>query len=390
MSCATDVDLNPIKREDVLDFWDSLHADILSWEQQLTPMVDWNGIQVRPITLELENRLADLGVFLSQVAFEPDAWEVVLALDDFWAAVCGWAESIKQEESRADPSGGDTLWHHVGRITEAIREKYYKTLEPIEQLIRENVPQPQIAKIYGWVDSDGKPDVLKVQKEIREPGSQLDWSTWVHPDKLRRDRLIAERWVTRCRDFKPSDDPGAVFKVGDTEAKRRALYGDPESPEPIEALLRLEGISAAQIAKMKRLTVEQVYEIAAELRIPFDSHAIAMMSRGDTAGGRKAVESETRVTLLDIDTYPQIRSAMDRALAMASDGVRVGLILAALQDQHPGTTFDDITGWLGRTAENGRRSFAGGTVGNNEPAKAGDTTADDAGLEADNVPGCKL
>lgn len=129
--------------------------------------------------------------------------------------------------------------------------------EPVSVLLEQKVSYQQIAfHIYGdrgqgpFVDAAGQPDIVLIHKEAKEPGSVIK-PDWVHPAEQRRNASSGEALTRNVERLRTIDSEGSRF------------VPDPAS---IEQLLR-EGQYAPVIARVKGVTVEEVYAVAERMGI---------------------------------------------------------------------------------------------------------------------------
>ncbi|HWA99417.1 MAG TPA: hypothetical protein VG713_13035 [Pirellulales bacterium] len=186
-------------------------------------------------------------------------------------ANCRKIESIVVRELK--PAWSDWKNHRFGRSRNPVHELpgngVWKTIEAIEdgrqeakarkfpkpesvaELKSQKVSDAQICRIWGWVDSDGRPDFDKLREEIEEPGKHT--SNYVHPMEQRaKQQAAAEQ--KRLAEFRSRQ-----------RNKLRTLTQP--SKETTEDLIR-QGVSASQIAKLRKITVDEVYAEADALGLP--------------------------------------------------------------------------------------------------------------------------
>ena len=145
-------------------------------------------------------------------------------------------------------------WEALEAERAAAKTPQLKEIEPIETLVAQKVSERQICMIYGFMLGDGSPDFRKLREEIKEPGKHTGPETeWVAPvnehivrqiklDKLDRDA------IRRRRDAKVS--------AANTPA-----------PESIEMLVA-DNVSGEQIARMKKITTDEVYAYCKANNLP--------------------------------------------------------------------------------------------------------------------------
>ncbi len=338
-----------ITKQSILDWWNNFETVIQKWDATTDTasglMVSWRGMNVKSISQEVESELAVVGELVNTLEVEPSARAIVLALVEFWADIQAWAAGCHQDQANTDPSGGRKLWHHLDAIREAVRVKHWPQIEPIQQLVAERVKPEQIARMYGWYLPNGSPDVVKVQREIDNPGSQMNWETWVHPEQRTLDHKTNLLWDAHCKRFNAMPDPATVFDA-DTYERQRQPTPVPVAPESIEELLSLEGITVQQVADMKQISADEVRRVAADLRIPIDSHVAAIMARASTDRERNLaaslVEKQNQVIASETTTYRELESIEARVWAMSDDGVKPGMILKLLHPENLGLTYEKV------------------------------------------------
>jgi hypothetical protein len=261
-----------------------------------------------------------------------EAWEMVKALD---VVIERLREFELQEDTapgRLSPDGGRPVWDALNVLLAARRKPREKRLPtPITQLLAEGVNRYQIAKEYGWYLEDGSPDVRRLDEEIQHPGTQYSPETWVS----RRDQRY---W----------DEMAAWFAtrrlMGEKVKRRMEVKVKREWSPPSESMedLIFNGVNAAQIAKMWRTTVEEVYARAAELGVALDSAVLAPGNFMQAQRQRLAREQENLQRTMDSQKAESYRDLGDdrdgRILRMAEDGHKPRAIADALKREFPGLT----------------------------------------------------
>jgi len=180
-----------------------------------------------------------------------DVWGVQyrlgLAIEPLRAAVLG-----ATEVGIVPPAN---LWREWDKLEEyylSIQRQKARSLESLEELSRmTGITDSQIADMYGWTTETGAPDVERVIAEKRLPPAERKTPT--NPQQRRFDEEHAARVakVNHCRQLRMT---------------RLRVMTEP-APESWESLFE-QGISAAQIADMKRCTIEQVFAEADARGIP--------------------------------------------------------------------------------------------------------------------------
>lgn len=214
----------------------------------------------RPVKV-ISQQLFDEFDKLTSAAAEPNdgfheaAFPIMLALTD-WAGK--WIKFTDESKAGADvsPSGSPELWSAWDAVLNVRELVKFRKPEPIEQLVkRDGVPSWQVAKIYGWKDSQGSDDVTRVQEELEKPGTHYLPEKWIHPAKSAYDAEIKVRWDKRT----PVAAPVALPDGRSIEAAKIA-------PEPLDTLIQ-QKISIEQIAMMKGISVQDVERRAQELNV---------------------------------------------------------------------------------------------------------------------------
>jgi hypothetical protein len=113
----------------------------------------------------------------------PERAEPIERLIEQFAEV--WREFLRDQDLLGDPSllPPPELWHALGRVVEHQTQAQLpalKSVEPIEELLRQNVPRYQICLIYGFLDEYGNPDYVKLAEEISRPGTHTG-PGWIAP-----------------------------------------------------------------------------------------------------------------------------------------------------------------------------------------------------------------
>ncbi len=189
--------------------------------------------------------------------------------DEFLPASCRGLEKIidlelrsafEQHKNLVEKTGNDhviapnSLWRAIDRLADerrATRPHKKRVLEPILRLINDKVSPSQICRMYEWMETDGSPQLWKLDEEIAKPGT---WTgkNFVHPlDRKDKQREAREQEIFD-RNRQRRDQKLAAAEITD--------------PTSIDELVA-QGISARQIAKNKRIPVEEVYRLCEEMGI---------------------------------------------------------------------------------------------------------------------------
>lgn len=181
--------------------------------------------------------------------------------------------SVYQE--RIEASGnteelpGNGFWRALEAVEkgrEAARPHRRVQLESLSELKEQKVPDTQICKIYGWVDSENRPELWKLREEREKPGTHLG-PDFVPP--LERKRLEADA------------QREAYLKKMVERSKAKVERISAPAPESWEELFA-QGLSARQLAKLKNCTLEEVWEKADELGVdrPAEHYSDPRMAGG--------------------------------------------------------------------------------------------------------------
>lgn len=332
-------------KSQVLRVWEDFILKVDAWGTDKQPvMVAWKGGVDRSMET-LEPAIAELMAELQDgQVFERDAWETVLAIDDFLAEVVAWAQSVKDDWQNTNPAGHKELWDAFHQVSKAATENLPDKIETVAQLLSlPNMPAQQVARMYGWFDELGNPDVNKVEDEKLNPGRHT--ANWVNPTKLARDKRVEEAWAKRCETF-GGWDTGIFMPDAEAPSQRK----EEPAKEPLEELLSYPGMTFDQAAKMKHMTMDEVREAAKEIALA--NPMVAQLVSVDTAMGRMSVNHDLRsarnmLAAAVVDSYPEL-DTVERIYAMADDGIRPGRILAALRATHCAIDYDQVVSILNR------------------------------------------
>lgn len=321
--------------EEVVKDWESAPRDQVA-------IVHWRGNDRRAVSVEIESAANELFELVNQADEEfensHDCHALVLAIDDFDDAFCKWAEACQRTPDRTDPGGGPEVWEPYNRMLAAREQRAYARPEPIGALLAQKVSHQQIAKIYGWRDPSGAPDLVKVQEEITSPGTHFKADKWVHPALRRIIADVADRWAKReAKQQRPGRKPSAP----EPKVQR-------EAPESLDELI-YGGVNVLQIAKMKRITPDQVRERAADLGVPLDgsvlSAAAARARRPSPTEDEEEISRKAEeLRLLGANDHADLGDNKEaRVLAIAADGREPRDIVKILANAFPGLTYQKVT-----------------------------------------------
>lgn len=230
------------------------------WNNSSGATQHFRGRDVKMINQKLFDGLNHLAMVGSQPndAFHADARSLGLAITAFAKIWVDYCERAKSGDD-VNPSGEPQLWSALDAVRKAMQPLQLRSPEPVRQLIeREKVEAWQVAKIYGWKDATGQPDVRKVQEELEKPGTHYDAKTWVHPDQVRFDAEVAEKWATRI--------PATAITSMDDIEEQAAAASRQDAPESMDLLIQ-QRVPISQICLMKGVDVETVERRAGELGV---------------------------------------------------------------------------------------------------------------------------
>lgn len=124
-----------------------------------------------------------------------------------------------------------------------------ETLAELEKL--PNIGAAQIARIYGWEDEIGRPDLNRVREEqAKDPKDRV---IPTNPNQARFDRDHAERM-----------EKVASYR---NRARRKVEAYTKPGRESLQELIA-DGVSAEQISKIKRISTQEVFRLCEEQGLP--------------------------------------------------------------------------------------------------------------------------
>lgn len=163
------------------------------------------------------------------------------------------ADATLSSDPYALPGGG--FWKAIEVVEDfraAAVPRRPAQLEPIAELTAQKVGDNQICRMYGWVESNGQPQLWKLREERAKPGTHVT-ADFVAPQERSR----------READEKQAE---TIRRIREQRAQKLENLTR-EAPESIEDLL-LQGVSVKQICKTKKCTKETVLAEAARLGLP--------------------------------------------------------------------------------------------------------------------------
>ena len=319
-----------ITHQEVAEFVKQLQLTVTAWEQSTSPNVQWRGNMVRAITVDVETAANELFESCDTAEVDPGTREIVLAVDRFQEAMEDWKKRLQLQESSAGPQGSAKFWAAYSEMLTKLSPRTKKLPEPIGQLIKQEVSYPQIAKIYGWYDDAGVPDIRRLQEEIDKPGTHYNPATWVSANDRAFELELATAWSSR-------------------EARRQAarVVAMPARTDPRETLDQLidERVSVRQIAKMLKIDEETVRRRAAEIGIGLDSQTIHYANANER--GRQAeINSQQQINegmaIAKLNSHPELPTLEERVLACAVYGHSHSRIAQMLERDYVGINYQKV------------------------------------------------
>ena len=239
---------------------EDLHARIGEWRANpAASMIFWNGAQVQAISEQIFAAIAALQLAL-QKDFPEEHWHTVLACDRLVNEFHAWNDRRAVDPARNDPSAtqGSNFWDYyenpdctgfIPVVTKCLEPRRFQTeLSPKTYVDSQKVPVRQVAKILGWFDEAGNPDLNRVHDELANPGKHFNAETHVTPADREREEYLAAR--------------GEEREIARSE-QQRLHPPEPPAPESLDELVQLPGMSIKQIMKMiPDVTREDVIEMA--------------------------------------------------------------------------------------------------------------------------------
>ena len=160
------------------------------------------------------------------------------------------------------PAPGPDFWAFVNKLRLA-RKDTIKTrtrrLESVKELKSLSTPvgDEQICKMYGWIDAEGQPEYWKIAEEIEKPGK---WSYDLYPDRWMPPHEKA-RAAEIQRQFEAAERQ-RLDRQARIEAATRV------AKETYQELSAQPGITLTQIARMKRVTIDEAAEEIQKIGLP--------------------------------------------------------------------------------------------------------------------------
>ena len=352
------------KREQLCSIVNDINNIHIVWRDN-TDRVLWKQNRVhdwyKQVTPDFFPAVTDLINFIANDEFEADAYELVMACDEFVDLWLDWIKELNSDRKDVRLDGGEALWNAWGRAVQAQKVRTFPGLEPIEQLISGKVSSLQICKIYGFLDDTGRPDLDVLTK------AKLDGvpEGWVNPIERDYNASLEVKWQGRLDSFADGSrnweiERKAPVPEGGDGIDRTEWKEALPSVENLEQLLRLPRITSNQISQMTGLSVEEINDFALDMGIAVSGSAANDLL--DVDDPRAGVEfSKNREKLQDqidrkknaeakkVDNYKELGDdIITRVFSMTDDGVGAGAILRSLKDEFPLTTYEQVLGWQAR------------------------------------------
>lgn len=301
---------------------EKLNREIVDWQNADGPLVDYRGAPTRAISEALSQSCVTLFEFVDSDDIEPEAWPIVLAIDNFEREVTHHAEQTSVSPNNTDPGGGTPVWFAWNLVIRSLVPAKKRIPPPMTSLVAEGVRYRQIAKIFGWYEADGiTPDERKVVEEINSPGKHFNPDTYVHPSDAKKEVDLQYQWEERRKARAAREGRTVLGPAKQSTAKEWA-----PPPETIEQLLKQE-VSIRQIAKMHRVEENEVRAIAADIGVFSDPLVVAIARDNEKENARK----RRKIQVAKVNTHPELPTIEERVFEMTLDGHTPGMVAEAMQ-----------------------------------------------------------
>jgi hypothetical protein len=330
-----------------------LHARISEWRANpAASMIFWNGAQVQAISEQIFAAIANLQLAL-QKDFPEEHWHTALSCDRLVNEFHAWNDRRAVDPVRNDPSAtqGSNFWDYyenddctgfVPVVTKCTEPRLFQTeLSPKTYVDIQKVPVRQVAKIMGWFDEAGNPDLNRVHDELANPGKHFNAETHVTPADQEREQYLAARWEER--------------EIARSEQERLHPV-EPPAPESLDELVQLPGMSIKQIMKMlPAVTREDVIEMADLYEVHLTDQPYAVRETPTTPTEKEAArdrELEEQAArgqqIATAHWYPEVEDMEERVCRMYADGLTAQplheVLVRQFGEQAPAKT--EITKWI--------------------------------------------
>lgn len=253
---------------------------------------------------------------------EIDARELVLAIDDFQRPVADyikqWMTDRAADVTTVSPSGSDAMWQAWDKVLLAAKPIKKQIPAPPRILLLQGVSEQQVAKMYGWYNQYGDPDLAYLHEMMENWEENFDPDEWIPPTWKRRAKDMDVLWGPRCAAMK------SIMEIEAKDAARREGRTTPPPP-PVEELAKLPGMRIEQIARMHHKTVDEIREFMLENEISLEpeDYANPHMKAVKRASQKKATDTKIK-NFEDYDHHPELADNLeDQAMACLDDGLSV-------------------------------------------------------------------
>jgi len=237
--------------------------DEREWSSHLKLLVDrvqelhdaWAADQETPYMTEAFAEVVDelIEVFASG-SIPADCRELNQRVEMFAEQWNAWKTRAEVDPHR-NREPGDNCWAAYEDVIAARRDatpKRPKTLESVAEFTATKVPDRQICLNYEWFTSDGGPDYDKLREERAHPGTHTGKGFVPPLERRRRDKEQRQDQI--------------LERARQQRAEKLQQIRSDNAPEDFSKLV-MDEVSAAQIAGMKQMTVEEVWQKCDELEL---------------------------------------------------------------------------------------------------------------------------
>jgi hypothetical protein len=328
-----------VSRGDVLALVQLLEDEVHQWEgsREESLLVGYNGRAVKALGAGIERAAVRLFELCDTLDIEPDARDLVRAVDVFDDEFTKFGQAARDQAVRVHPGGSVQLWGAFGNLQRARVRQRWERPTPLRQMITNNTNHDQILKEYHWVHFGPSRGEEMIQEELDKPGTHYNPATFVHPRQVAYEKELSAWWEDRCTQLEKAS------RSIQTARERPASKPVRESLDD----LIIGTTNLQQIMKMKPdLSSDQIQTRAAEMGIALDAATTnfatfrqAQMHREQNlARSRDAsLEAEAKLQLnklpaTEVNTYPEFGGDLEgRIVRMSEDGLKPGRIAEAIK-----------------------------------------------------------
>jgi len=372
------------KREQVCSVIDEIDKIYTAWRKNDDPSL-WKQNRMhhtyKQVTPDFFPAVTDLINLVASDEYEFDSYSLVMACDQFIDEWLDWVKELNSDRKDVRLDGTDAIWNAWGRVIEQKKPRTFPSVEPIDQLINNKVPNLQICKIYGFLDDIGRPDLARLQ-EAKINGVPEDW---VSPVQIDYEAKLKCLWADRLESFADGSRNWDIERkepipVGGDGIDRSQWQDPGPSVDSLERLLRLKGMTTGQIMQMTGLTAKEIGEFALDMGIALDGgSANELLEQDDSNINHEFLKNRDRLQheidlkknseAKKIDNYKELGDdIITRVFSMTDDGVGAGAILRSLKEEFPLTTYEQVLGWQARR-ENLKTEIVDTVKSDAKPAK---------------------